>query len=48
MTPKHKVVIRLTDEQRTALTRLLRTGTRPAAMRRASILLLADADGPEG
>ena len=48
MTPKHKVVIRLTDEQRTALTRLLRTGTHPAAMRRrADILLLADADGPE-
>jgi transposase len=49
MTPKHKVVIRLTDEQRIALTRLLRTGTHPAAMRRrADILLLADADGPGG
>jgi transposase len=48
MTPKHKVVIRLTDAQRTALTQLLRTGTHPAAMRRrANILLLADADGPE-
>jgi transposase len=49
MVPKSKVVIRLTDEQRAALNRLLRTGTRPAAMRRrADILLLADADGPEG
>jgi transposase len=48
MVPKSKVVIRLTDEQRTALTRLLRTGTDPAAMRRrANVLLLADADGPE-
>jgi transposase len=48
MVPKSKVVIRLTDEQRAALTRLLRTGTHPAAMRRrADILLLADADGPE-
>jgi transposase len=42
------VVIRLTDEQRAALTRLLRTGAHPAAMRRrANILLLVDADGPE-
>lgn len=49
MTPKHKVVIRLTDEQRTVLTRLLRTGRQPAALRRrANILLLVDADGPEG
>lgn len=48
MVPKSKVVIRLTDEQRAALTRLLRTGTHPAAMRRrADILLLVDADGPE-
>ena len=48
MTPTRKVAIRLTDEQRNALTRLLRTGTHPAAMRRrADILLLADADGPE-
>ena len=43
-----KVVVRLTDEQRQALRRLLRTGTHPAAMlRRAQILLKADADGPD-
>jgi transposase len=48
MVPKSKVVIRLTDDQRLLLDRLLRTGTRPAAMRRrAAILLLADADGPD-
>jgi transposase len=48
MVPKSKVVIRLTDEQRAALTGLLRTGAHPAAMRRrADILLLVDADGPE-
>jgi transposase len=49
MVPKSKVVIRLTDEQRTLLARLLRTGTHPAAMRRrrASILLRADANGPD-
>ncbi len=48
MVPKSKVVIRLTDEQRAALSRLLRTGTHPAAMRRrADILLLTDANGPE-
>ena len=42
-----KVVVRLTDEQRQALRRLVRTGTHPAAMlRRARILLDADADGP--
>ena len=43
-----KVVVRLADEQRDALEGLLRAGTSPAAMlRRASILLLADADGPD-
>ena len=45
---KSKVVIRLTVEQRTTLDRLLRTGSHPAAMRRrASILLLSDADGSD-
>ena len=48
MPPAHKVVVRLTDVQRDALAGLLRTGTRPAAMRRrAQILLKADADGPD-
>jgi transposase len=48
MVPKTKVVITLTETERAALTRLLRTGTHSAAMRRrASILLLADADGPQ-
>jgi transposase len=48
MVPKSKVVVRLTDEQRASLGRLLRTGTHPAAMRRrAGILLKADADGPD-
>lgn len=48
MVPESTVVIRLTDEQRTLLARLLRTGTHPAAMRRrASILLRADANGPD-
>lgn len=48
MVPKTKVVITLTDEQRQALDRLLRTGSHSAAMRRrASILLLSDADGPD-
>ena len=44
-----KVVVRLTDEQRQALDRLLRTGSHPAALRRrAAILLRADAAGPDG
>jgi transposase len=44
----HKVVIRLTDEQRQALTALVRTGTHKAHARtRAQILLRADADGPD-
>src|SRR5262245_9808105 len=47
MAPASKVVVRLTGDQRQALDRLVRTGTRPAAMRRrAAILLKADADGP--
>ena len=46
--PASKVVVRLTDDQRDALDRLLRTGSHPAAMRRrAAILLRADADGPD-
>jgi len=48
MTPATKVVVRLTDDQRAALTRLVRTGRHPAAQRRrADILLLTDADGPD-
>lgn len=48
MPPANKVVVRLTDDQRDALDRLLRTGSHPAAMRRrAAILLKADADGPD-
>ena len=48
MTPAHKVVIRLTDEQRQALQALVRTGTHKAHSRtRAQILLRADADGPD-
>src|SRR5688572_8999640 len=44
-----KVVVRLAEEQRDTLTRLVRTGTHPSAMvRRAQILLKADADGPDG
>lgn len=43
-----KVVARLTDEQRRTLRQLVRTGTHPVAMvRRAQILLKADADGPD-
>src|SRR5947208_16782946 len=49
MTPASKVVVRLTDDQRDARGRLIRTGSHPAAMRRrAAILLKADADGPDG
>ncbi len=48
MTPAHKVVIRLTDEQRQTLTTLVRTGTHSAHARtHAHILLRADADGPD-
>ena len=48
MVPSHKVVIRLTADQRRALRQLVHTGKHPAAMRRrAHILLKADADGPD-
>ncbi len=44
-----KVVVRVSDDQRQAIGRLVRTGTRPAAsVRRAQILLKADADAPGG
>jgi len=43
-----KVAVRLTADQRQTLKQFIRTGTHPAAMlRRAQILLKADADGPE-
>lgn len=43
-----KVEVRLDDHQRHTLARLVRTGTHPAArVRRAHILLKADADGPD-
>lgn len=46
--PAHKVVIRLTAEQRAILQKLVQTGTQAAAARRrAQILLKADADGPD-
>jgi len=46
--PASKVEVRLSAEQRAALERLVHTGTHPAhARRRASILLRADADGPD-
>ena len=48
MGPKTKVEVRLTDDQRETLERLVQTGSHPAAMRRrADILLLSDADGPD-
>lgn len=48
MPPASKVVVRLTDEQRDALEQLLRTGSCSAAMRRrAEVLLLTDAGGPD-
>lgn len=48
MLPKTKVEVRLTDDQRETLERLVQTGSHPAAMRRrADILLLSDADGPD-
>jgi transposase len=48
MVPKTKVEVRLTNEQRETLDRLVQTGSHPAAMRRrANILLLSDADGPD-
>ena len=49
MASRLKVVVRLDDGQRQALSRLVRTGTHPAAtLRRAQILLKADAGGPDG
>ncbi len=43
-----KVLVRLDDVQRPILNRLVRTGTHPSAtLRRAQILLKADADGPD-
>ena len=48
MAPASKVVARLTADQRRALEALVHTGTHPAhAVRRARILLKADADGPD-
>jgi transposase len=47
-TPANKIEIRLSADQRATLQQLVRTGTHPAhARRRASILLRADADGPD-
>ena len=47
--PVSKVEVRLSADQRQTLQRLVHTGTHPAhAQRRASILLRADADGPDG
>src|SRR4029079_15454790 len=46
--PTSKIEVRLSADQRTALRRLVRTGTHPAhARRRAAILLRADAGGPD-
>ena len=48
MVPKTKIEVRLTDDRRETLERLVRTGSHPAAMRRrAGILPLGDADGPD-
>ena len=48
MAPATKVVVRLTADQRRALEALVHTGTQPAhAVRRARILLKADAAGPD-
>src|SRR3954463_5358992 len=48
MPPASKVEVRLSDEQRDALEQLLRAGSCPAAMRRrAEVLLLTDAGGPD-
>jgi transposase len=44
-----KVVVQLTTSQRQSLKQLVHTGTHPAALlRRAAILLKADANGPDG
>jgi len=48
MTPKHKITIHLSDDQRHLLRRFLSAGTHPSRLLvRARILLKADADGPE-
>lgn len=48
MPPASKVLVRLADEQRDALEQLLRTSSCSAAMRRrAGVLLLTDAGGPD-
>ena len=48
MHPRHKVLVRLDDDQRAALKRIVHTGTHPAAMRRrAHILLKTDINGPD-
>jgi transposase len=48
MAPASKVEVRLTQEQRAALERLVHTGAHKAhATRRARILLKADASGPD-
>jgi hypothetical protein len=48
MTPANKVEVRLTEDERAALERLVHTGAHPAhATRRARILLKADAAGPD-
>src|SRR5262245_19994746 len=48
MAPSHKVVVRLSAEQREALQHLAHSGNHPAAsLTRARILLKADQDGPD-
>lgn len=48
MAPSFKVSVCLNHDQRQTLHRLLRTGTHPSAtLRRAQILLRADAEGPD-
>jgi transposase len=48
MAVKDKAAVRLTGAQRDALAQLAKTGSHPAAMRRrAEILLMADAAGPD-
>ena len=48
MTPKHKITIHLSDDQRHVLRRYLSAGTHPSRLLvRARILLKADADGPD-
>ena len=48
MTPKHKITIHLSDDQRHVLRRYLAAGTHSSRLLvRARILLKADADGPD-